>query len=209
MSTGTRSRRRSSTAQGRGQGAGRSSCRWSSSRARARSISVGVALLAALGAEERLRSSLELRDLAMMKDELPLARRRASRGATRVSTSRRPRWPALAAQRQMEQAAARGGRRGADGGCSRWRDGASSPLRAARNADEPSRANAPPPVVREKTTDVVGRLNKALDVFVQAVNTTVPASYDAPFVEILTKPTPSRASSAARRPRTAARSCRR
>jgi len=140
-------------------------------------------------AEEQVRAAIGLRDLPLLKERLVKA------GAVGLSKRSRVCFEAvelrdlLMAQQAMDAAAAAAADAAAD---------TPTPTISERLADddEPrsplrgkaaSEVNAPPPIVREKTQDVLERLGCALDVFVEPVTTEVPSGLPKPkpFVEVL------------------------
>ena len=162
-------------------------------------------------AEESLRAAVGLRDLAMLRTQLPTASAAGlSMRNSRVFFEASELSDSLEAQQAMTDASAVAAAKvWAPHKSSRAADHKSAPAAAAateaqEDEDEPrsplrgasaSELNtkalpffpAPPPIVREKTVDTLERVGRALDVFVEPVSTAVPSGLPKPrpFVDVL------------------------
>ena len=162
-------------------------------------------------AEESLRAAVGLRDLAMLRTQLPTASAAGlSMRNSRVFFEASELSDSLEAQQAMTDASAVAAAKvWAPHKSSSAADHKSAPAAAAateaqEDEDEPrsplrgasaSELNTkalpffptPPPIVREKTVDTLERVGRALDVFVEPVSTAVPSGLPKPrpFVDVL------------------------
>ncbi|MAT98943.1 MAG: hypothetical protein CL608_17505, partial [Anaerolineaceae bacterium] len=121
-------------------------------------------------AEEALRAAVGLRDLPTLREKLPAAAKAGlSKRNSRVYFEACELTDLLATQAAMQRTAK---------------------MAAAPRVDgRPLRVVGAVPIQREKSSDELERLNRALDVFVEPVSTAVPAGLPKPrpFVEVLTE----------------------